>query len=99
MKEAINLTVSEEEKIDTVIIIEKSQASHKTVYIPKINKTDKVKLIDKSRSTQRTDTKNNLYKLRFIPGTNVSNTSTRIEKPASIYLTRIKEKKSRRFNH
>ena len=43
-------------KIDTVNKTEKSQASKKTVDTPKINKTDTVYLLDKSRFTQRTDT-------------------------------------------
>ena len=39
---------------------EKSQASNKTVDTPEINKTGKVKYIDKSRSIQRTDTETQL---------------------------------------
>ena len=43
-------------KIDTVNKTEKSQASNKTVDTCKSNKTDKVISLDKSSSTQRTDT-------------------------------------------
>ena len=42
--------------VDTVNRREKSQASNKTVDTPILNKTDKVQSIDKSNSTQRTDT-------------------------------------------
>ena len=41
--------------IDTVNKTEKSKASNQPVDTPKSNKTDKVKAIYKSRSTQRTD--------------------------------------------
>ena len=56
MKEATNPTVSEKKKIDTVKKTEKSQASNKKFDATKINKTDKVESIDKSRSTQITQT-------------------------------------------
>ena len=45
-------------KIDTFNRTEKSQAYNKTVYTPRINKIDKVKSIDKSRSAQIADTEN-----------------------------------------
>ena len=44
--------------MDTVQKTKKSQACNKTIYTPNINKTDTVKSLDKSSSTQRTDTKN-----------------------------------------
>ena len=53
MKEAINTKISSRKKIDTFNKTEKSQAPNKTVDTPRSNKTDKVKSIDKSRSTQR----------------------------------------------
>ena len=56
MKEAITHPIPEKKKIDTSNKTEKSQASNKTVYTPRSNKTEKVKPIDKSRSTQITDT-------------------------------------------
>ena len=46
----------------------KSQAFNKTVDTPKRNKTDTVKSIDTSRSTQRTDTVNTFDKSGSIPG-------------------------------
>ena len=49
-------------KIDTVNKTEKSQESNKKVDTPKVNKTEKVKSIDKSRSTQGTDTENTVDK-------------------------------------
>ena len=55
-KEAINPPISVKKNIVTVNKIEKPQASNKTVDTTKINKTDTVKSIDKSRSNQRTDT-------------------------------------------
>ena len=58
MKEAITHHISEKKKIDTVNKTDKSQASNKTVDIPKSNKTDKVKSIDKSRSIPRTKLSN-----------------------------------------
>ena len=61
--------------------IEKSQASNKTVDIPKRNKTDKVQSLDKSRSTQRTEEENTVNKSKSIPRTNLSNNSNRIGKP------------------
>ena len=57
-KEAITPTISEKKKIDTVNKTEKSQAPNKIVDTLKSNKIDNVKSIDKSRSTQRTDTEN-----------------------------------------
>ena len=51
VEEAINPPISEENRIDTVNKIEKSQASNKTVDTPKRNKTGKVKSLDNSRYT------------------------------------------------
>ena len=79
-KESITTPISGKKKIDTVNKTEKSQASNKTVDTPRI----KVKSIDKSRSTQRTDTENTVNKSRSIPRTNVSNKSNRIENPSEI---------------
>ena len=56
VEEAITPPISEKNKIDAVNKTDKSQASNKTVVTPKSNKTDTVKLLYKSRSTQRTDT-------------------------------------------
>ena len=86
MKEAIPAPISAKKKIDTVNKTEISQASNKTVDTPKINKTGKVKSIDKSWSTQRTDTENKVDKSRSIPRNNLSNKSTRIEKPSEIHI-------------
>ena len=58
MEEAITPPISEKKKIGTVKKTEKSQASNKTVDTPKINKTNTVKSIDKSRSDHITDTVN-----------------------------------------
>ena len=52
VKEAITHPISEKKKIDTVNKTEKSQESNKKVDTPIINKTDKVKSLDKSRSKQ-----------------------------------------------
>ena len=67
--------------IYTVNKTDKSQASNKTLDTPKINITDKVKSMDKSRSTQITDTEYTVDKSRSTPGIDFSNISTRIEKP------------------
>ena len=56
MEEAITTPISEKNKIGTVIKTDKSKTSNKTVDTTKINKTETVKSLDKSRSTQRTDT-------------------------------------------
>ena len=56
VKEAITPTISAKNNIDTVNKTEKSQAFNRTVDKFKSNKTYKVKSIDKSRSTQRTNT-------------------------------------------
>ena len=56
VKKGIAPPISAKNEIDTVNKTEKSQASSKTVDTPKSNKTDNDKSIDKSRSTQRTDT-------------------------------------------
>ena len=82
MKENITPPITAKKKIDTINKIEKSQASNKTVDTPRINKTDKVKSLDKSRSTQKTDTENTVNKSRSIPRTNLSNKSIRIENPS-----------------
>ena len=83
-KEAITPPISDKKKINTVKKTEKSQASNITVDTTKINKTHKFKLIDKSRSTQITDTYNKVDKSKYIPRTNLSNKSTRIEKTSEI---------------
>ena len=57
-EKSITPPISAKKKIYTFNKTEKSQASNKTVDTHKSNKTDKVKSIDKSRSTQRTDTVN-----------------------------------------
>ena len=84
MKESITPPISEKKKIDTVNKTEKSQASNKKVGTSKSNKTDKVKSIHKSRSTQRTDTENIIDKSMSIQRTNLSNKITRILKPTEI---------------
>ena len=56
MEEAITTPISEKNKIGTVIKTDKSKTSTKTVDTTKINKTDTVKSLDKSMSTQITDT-------------------------------------------
>ena len=84
MTEYITPPISEKNNIDAVKKTEKSQASNKTVDTPRRNKTDKVKPIDKSRSTKRTDTKNTVNRSRYIPRTNLSNKITRIENPSEI---------------
>ena len=81
MKEAITPPVPGKKKIDTVNKRDKSKAPNKTVDTPKINKFDKVKSIDKARSTQITDTEKTFDKSRSIPVTDLSNKSTRIENP------------------
>ena len=73
---------------DKVNKTEKSKSSNKIVDTPRSNKTDKVKSIDKSRCTQITDTENTVNKSRSIPRTNLSNKSTRIEKPSEIDIHR-----------
>ena len=55
VEEAITPPISEK-KIDTVNKTDKSQSSNITVDTPKSNKTATFKSLDKSRSTQRTDT-------------------------------------------
>ena len=56
VEEAITPTISEKNKIDTVNKTEKSQASNEAEDAPKSNKNDKVKSLDKSGCTQRTNT-------------------------------------------
>ena len=51
---------------------------------PRRNKSDKVKSLDKSRSTQITDTENTVNKSRSIPINSLSNKSNRIENPSEI---------------
>ena len=58
MKKAINPPISSKKKIFAVNKTDQSQAPNKTVDTPKRNKTKKVKSIDKSRFTQRTDIEN-----------------------------------------
>ena len=55
VREAITSPIAKK-KIDTVNKTEKSQASNKTVDTSSSNKSDKGKSLDKSMSTQRTDT-------------------------------------------
>ena len=74
----------QKKKIDTLKKADKTQASNKTVDTPRSNKTNKVKSIDKSRSTQRTETENTVNKSRYILRTNLSNKITGIEKPSEI---------------
>ena len=74
VEEATTYPISEKRKIDTVKKTEKLQASKKTVEISKRNKTDTVKTKDKSR---------------FIPGNNLSNRSTRIEKLKYIDMVEV----------
>ena len=56
VEEAITPPIWSKKKIDSVNKTDKSQASNKTVDTPKNDKPDTVKSLDKSRSTQRTDT-------------------------------------------
>ena len=88
MKEAITPPISEKKNIDAFNKADKSQASNKIVDTPRSNKTDKVKSLDKSRSTQRNDTENTVDKSRSISITSLSNKSIRIEKPTNRYLQR-----------
>ena len=64
VREAITPPISEKKKINTVNKTQKSQASNKKVDTLRSNKTEKVKLIDESRSTQRNDTENIFNKPR-----------------------------------
>ena len=80
------LLFQKKNKSDTVNKTDKSQSCNKTVDTPKIIKTDTVKSLDKSRSTQRTDTENIVDKSRYIPRRNYSNKSTIIEKPSEIHI-------------
>ena len=57
MKESITPPIAKN-NIDTVNKTDKSQASNKKVDTSSSNKYYKGKSLDKSRSTQRTDTKN-----------------------------------------
>ena len=56
VKESITPPIPAKKKIDTVKKTEKSQASNKIVDTPRSNKTDKVKSIYKSSSTQIIET-------------------------------------------
>ena len=85
MEEAIATPISSKRNIGTFNKTEKLQASNKTLDAPRINKTDTVKLLDKSKSTQRNETENTVYKSRSIPRSNHSNKSTRIEKTSEIH--------------
>ena len=80
VKEAITPPISEKKEIDTVNKTEKPHESNKTVDTSKSNETGTVKSLDKSRSTQRTDTENTVDKSMCIPRSNYSSRSTRIEK-------------------
>ena len=84
VKEYITPPISEKRKIDTFNKTGKSQASNKTVDTPRSNKTDKVKVIYKSRSTQRTDTEKTVNKSGSIPRTSFYNKITRIKPPSEI---------------
>ena len=88
VKEAITPPISEKKNIDTINKTEESQAPNKTADTPKSNKTEKVKSIYKSRSTQRTDTENTVDKSRSIPRTNLYNKITRIEESSEIVFHR-----------
>ena len=90
--ESINPPISSKNKIDTLNKTDKSQVSNKTVDTPKSNKNDKVKSIDRSRSTQRTDMVNTVNKSRYITGNSFSDISTGIEKPTEIDI--VKDNKS-----
>ena len=78
MKESINTHIPKKKNIYKGIKTDKSQASNKIVGTPRRNKNHKVKSLDKSRSTQITDTENTVDSSRSIPRTNLSNKSTRI---------------------
>ena len=74
MKESITNQITKR-NIYTVNKIEKSQASNKKVHTSSSNKYDKGKSLDKSRSTQITETENIVNKenkLRSIPSTSLS---------------------------
>ena len=62
MKESITPPILAKKNIDTVNKTEKSQACNKRVYTLSSNKYDKRKSLDKSRSTQRTETENTVKK-------------------------------------
>ena len=88
MKEAITSPIAKN-NIDTVKKTDKSQAYNKTVDTYRSNKYDKGKPLDKSRSTQITDTENTVNKenkSRYISRTSICNKSTKIEKPSEIYI-------------
>ena len=87
-KKAITNYILGKKNIDAVNKTYKSKAPNGTVDTPRSNKTEKVKSIDKSRSTERTDTENKVDKSRYIPRTNLSNKSARIEKPSEIDIHR-----------
>ena len=55
VKEAITPPITKN-NIDTVNKTDKSEAFNKKVYTSSINKSDKGKSLDKSKSTQRTET-------------------------------------------
>ena len=62
-KEDITTHIAER-KIDTVNKIEKSQALNKKIDTSSSNKPDKGRWLDKSRSTQTTDTENTVYEAK-----------------------------------
>ena len=70
MEEDITPTISAKQKIYTAKKTERSKASNKTVYTPKINKTDTVTSLYKSRFTQISNTKDTVDKYRSIPRSN-----------------------------
>ena len=91
VKEAITPPISKK-NIDTVNKKQKSQESNKTVDTPKINKSEKVKSLYKSRYTIITDTENMVKKVnksRSISRIILYKKSTRIEPPPrNVYLKR-----------
>ena len=99
VKESITTPISEKKNIETVNKTEKPQASNKTVNKHRSNKTEKVKSIDKSRSTKITETENTVDKSRYIPRTNLSNKSTIIENRSEIYIRRENLSVSVLFEH
>ena len=82
VKESITPPIAKN-NIDTVNKIEKSQASKRKIDRSSSNKSDKCKSLDKSRSTQRTETEDTvktLNKSRYISSASLSEKSTKIEK-------------------
>ena len=81
VEKVITSPIWEKNIINTVNKIDKSQECNKEIDIPKSNKTDILKSIDKWRSTQKYDIENTLDKSIYMPGNNFSYISTRIENP------------------